>query len=394
MAGAAAWALGGCATRFPSVGSAYVGWQPGEMDIHFIHTGCGEQTFFVFPDGTTMLLDCGHSSRASRPDSLRRIPPMPNGTLRGGQWVSRYLQRVTDRREIDYVMVSHWHGDHTAGLPDVAKDFRFCRWLDHQYPHVGLHEQDADSSSIRFGKEFVPAAIARGMKAEPFAVGALNQIALLNDVAHRYDFEVRNLAANAVVWDGKGGVVDYGAEHVRATGKDKIEENQLSAAILIRYGGFTYYTGGDVEKSLRRLDGACLDLEAAVGRACGEVDVAKTNHHAFRAAMQAGFVREVRARAYLSSVWAVSQVNDKNLPVMTSRELYPGPRTVHFGCMPLETMEGFVGRPFVSDIAPAYGHKVVKVAPGGDSYEIFTLDARDENMTVLATSGVLASKGR
>ena len=31
---------------------SYQGWKPGELDIHFIQTGCGEQTFFVFPDGT------------------------------------------------------------------------------------------------------------------------------------------------------------------------------------------------------------------------------------------------------------------------------------------------------------------------------------------------------
>ena len=386
-------ALGGCRTA-SSVGSAYPGWNPGELDIHFIHTGVGEQTFFVFPDGTTMLLDCGHADRSRRPDSVRRIPARPNATLRGGQWVSRYLRRVTDRREIDYAMVSHWHGDHTDGIPDVARDFAFRHWLDHQYPLVGQHQQDADSTSIRLGREFVPAAVARGMKAESFAVGALNQIALRNDSAHRYDFEIRNLAANGVVWDGKDGSLDYAAEHVKASGRDRIEENQLSAAILIRYGGFVYYTGGDVEKTLRRADGSRVDIEAAVGRACGEVDVCKTNHHAFRAAMQAGFVSEVRARAYLSSVWSVSQVNDVNLPIMASRELYSGPRTVHFGCMPLETLEGFAGRPFVADIAPAYGHKVVKVAPGGGSYEIFTLDACDESMTVVAASGSVSSKGR
>ena len=43
----------------PCVGERYPGWRQGELDIHFIQTGTGEQTFFIFPDGTTMLLDCG-----------------------------------------------------------------------------------------------------------------------------------------------------------------------------------------------------------------------------------------------------------------------------------------------------------------------------------------------
>ena len=35
----------------PAVGERYPGWNPGELDIHFIQTGVGEQTFFIFPDG-------------------------------------------------------------------------------------------------------------------------------------------------------------------------------------------------------------------------------------------------------------------------------------------------------------------------------------------------------
>ena len=33
-------------------------WKLGEFQIHFIHTGAGESQFLIFPDGTTMLLDC------------------------------------------------------------------------------------------------------------------------------------------------------------------------------------------------------------------------------------------------------------------------------------------------------------------------------------------------
>ena len=52
-------------------GETYAGWRPGELDIHFIQTGCGEQSFFIFPDGTTMLVDCGDFYR---PQYLRHVP--------------------------------------------------------------------------------------------------------------------------------------------------------------------------------------------------------------------------------------------------------------------------------------------------------------------------------
>ena len=33
------------------VGKPYPGWKPGEMDLHFVYTGCGENMFYRLPDG-------------------------------------------------------------------------------------------------------------------------------------------------------------------------------------------------------------------------------------------------------------------------------------------------------------------------------------------------------
>ena len=373
----------GCRTA-DCVGRAYPGWNPGELDIHFIHTGVGEQTFLIFPDGTTMLLDCGYV-KARRPGYAEAIPPQPSGRLTGGEWVARYISRLTDRKEIDYVAVTHWHDDHVMGLADVAKAFRFRNWTDHQFPGIGLHNHDADPDSLRFAREFIPAARAKGMGTAPFEIGACGQFELLNDrMSRRYrDFEIRNLAANCVIWDGKDGRIDCAEPHVRATGKDGMQENQLSSSMRIRYGAFTYYTGGDTEGKLIGEDGKAFDWEGRVGAVAGAADVCKTNHHAFWNAMHAPFVKEIRARVYLSSVWSPNQVNDRNLPVIASRELYPGDRTIYHGFMPFGKLEELAGKPYLADFSPAQGHAVVKVAPGGWTYDVYTLTAADESMTVL-----------
>ena len=36
-------------------------WQEGCLDIHLINTGKGESTFYILPDGTTMLIDAASS---------------------------------------------------------------------------------------------------------------------------------------------------------------------------------------------------------------------------------------------------------------------------------------------------------------------------------------------
>lgn len=375
------------------VGGFCPGWRPGEFDIHFIHTGVGEQTFFIFPDGTTMLLDCGDTHHAKY---MKDVPPMPDHSRYGGEWTSRYIRRLISGREIDYVMASHWHGDHVGdlmfggkrtadgravcGIPLVGEYFRFRHYLDRRYPAMADDSLDPDPQALSLMREWLPRACAGGMQAHRFEVGALNQIRLLKNPAAFADFEVRNIAANAEVWDGKSGVVDYGKIHTAKTGK-RIHENRLSAVLRFRYGKFSYYTGGDAELTLIGADGKEFNFEAAIGRATGPVSVCKTNHHAGAFAMSPEFVREVRAKTYLSSVWQAKMVDRKSLSAMCSRELYPGDRIVCFGYVADCVRD--VAADYADCIPPVQGHTVVKVAPGGDTYRVFVLDASDESMRIL-----------
>ena len=376
------------------VGRVLPPWRKGELDIHFIHTGVGEQTFFIFPDGTTMLLDCGDTHHEKY---MRDVPPSPDGTRYGGEWVSRYIQRLISHREIDYAMVSHWHGDHTGdlafggkrttdgrivcGLPLVGEDFFFRHYFDHQYPKIGEHACDPDKGALKLMREWIPRTVADGMRAHRFEVGSDDQICLLHDAAAFPQFRVRNIAANGAVWDGVGGVVDAAATHVKRTGVDAIHENRLSSAIRIQYGRFSYYSGGDNELTMVGADGREFSWEGMVGRAAGPVDVCKTNHHAGVFGMRPEFIREVRAKAYLSSVWQAGMVDHKSLSTMCSRELYPGDRIVCFGDIA-------DGRRNVADaydgVVQPPGHAVVRVAPGGDTFRVFTLSTMDERMTVLS----------
>ena len=62
-------------------------WQEGWMDIHHIATGKGENSFFVFPDGTTMLVDLGDETNG------RFIcPAYPDASKSPAQWVAHYIR--------------------------------------------------------------------------------------------------------------------------------------------------------------------------------------------------------------------------------------------------------------------------------------------------------------
>ena len=160
---AAITALGGFRAAFAAdAGETLPAWRPGELELHFIYTGCGENMFYRLPDGTAILNDTGD---AYRPKDVAYTPLLPSPDRLGGDWVSRYIQRVYPEKVIDYLIFSHWHSDHIGhsgfglkstpemsyrfrvgrdgrkidGFLCVAEDFGFRRYLDHQYPERGTY---------------------------------------------------------------------------------------------------------------------------------------------------------------------------------------------------------------------------------------------------------------
>ena len=105
--------------------------------------------------------------------------------------------------------------------------------------------------------------------------------------------------------------------------------------------------------------------------------------------MSPEFCAAVRPQVWLSSVWQPRMVDHKSLKSMCSRELYPGVRYVCFGYVAEKVRD--VAAAYGADIAPA-GHAVVKVAPGGATFDVYSVAASDESMRVLARRSFVSGK--
>jgi len=404
----------------PEAGATLPAWKPGELELHFIYTGCGENMFYRFPDGTAMLNDTGEGYR---PKDVEYTPLLPSPERLGGDWVSRYVSRVYPEKVIDYLVFSHWHGDHVGhasfgvkktpecdwryrttadgrkidGFLCVAEDFGFRRYFDHQYPAEGRYK--THGCCLKLASEWFEEQRKKGLAVEPFKVGALDQIALLRDPEkYRGLFSIRNVCANGVLWDGKDGVRDFAAETVAATGKEHLPQNMLSMGFIVQYGKFRFWTGGDIQPSSMGQGFATKDgpvnYEAEVGKRVGPVNVCKTNHHGCGDAMCEEFVRSVRAQAYVSCVWSRWHVDRRTMERMTSRTIHPGfdPLVIP-NFMPKDRAKVYKDMPFMKNVPPETHdgvHVVVKVAPGGDAYKVYLVDARDESMRVRACFDRLA----
>src|SRR5688572_9829679 len=75
------------------VGQLLPPWQTGYLDIHHINTGHGDAAFYIFPDGTTMLLDAGEMDPTSpRANSPRNAKLHPNSSKRAYEWIADYIR--------------------------------------------------------------------------------------------------------------------------------------------------------------------------------------------------------------------------------------------------------------------------------------------------------------
>jgi hypothetical protein len=72
-------------------------WTPGQLEIHHINIGQGDSTLVVSPTGKSILLDAGESYWNSSADA---------------QTEGAYIQQVLGCKQLDYVLISHFHVDH------------------------------------------------------------------------------------------------------------------------------------------------------------------------------------------------------------------------------------------------------------------------------------------
>jgi competence protein ComEC len=82
------------------------------LQIYYIDTEGGQATLFVAPSGETLLVDVGNP---------------------GGRDTDRIMLALEDAgvKQIDHLVLTHYHGDHVGGLAEFAKRMPIKRFYDH-----------------------------------------------------------------------------------------------------------------------------------------------------------------------------------------------------------------------------------------------------------------------
>jgi beta-lactamase superfamily II metal-dependent hydrolase len=82
------------------------------LQIYYIDTEGGQSTLFVSPSGETLMVDAGNP---------------------GGRDTDRIMLAVADAgvKQIDHLVLTHYHGDHVGGLAELAKRIPIKHFYDH-----------------------------------------------------------------------------------------------------------------------------------------------------------------------------------------------------------------------------------------------------------------------
>jgi len=360
----------------------------------------------IFPDGTTMLIDCGDYDVPNRVE--RQTAVLPNRSKGAGEWTARYVKRVNPfGRKVDYWMLSHWHADHAgcetssarreerdgddwfvSGFAEAIDHLDFGKGFDRCWPNTDDPYPNKDLGCREFShivRTYRYLERHRGFRIDKFQVGAKNQVAMVRDPAAFPDFNVLNICGNGKILCRDGSVRDlYKDVFVPGFNSGWRVENGMSCGMILSYGKFRLYTAGDFQDFWKKPDGTQFETEDALGAELDRVDVAKTNHHG-AASMTETLVRALRARVWVSSVFATHNNDEGTLRRLSDRRLYPGDRVICPTVYPKKRREKDGNAEWTRDICRASfepSHVVVTVAPGGNDYTVAYVDAADESMTV------------
>lgn len=390
------------------IGQPLPKWERGYLDIHAVNTGQGECTMLILPDGTTMMIDAGECV----PTTPNLVAPKPDSVTPPYLTYAKYagnLLKQTGNKEMDYVLLTHFHTDHMGEVPKTApladnKAYKlsglagtchlvpFKKIVDRAYPEYTDSAAAIHPISKAFPnyRKFVDWQIKNnGVTAEKFIPGVASQFTLTHHPDAYPDFQIRNIAANGVVWTGVGEQCrNHFVDPSTLSPEEMADENQCSAVIRISYGPFDYYTGGDIPSVTPQ---PWQYLEIPIGDAVGPVDAMKSNHHMNYDSMGIPLLSRLRPQVIVVHTRKAQQPDIQVLRNIQSKtRAYKGEvKDVYSTNMHPATP--YYVYPNTQKMPAIQGHIVIRVLPGGKQFYVYSLDDESSDYKVMTINGPYTS---
>jgi beta-lactamase superfamily II metal-dependent hydrolase len=223
------------------VAAALLSAQTSNLDIYWIDVEGGGSTLIVTPEGQSLLVDTGNATPDDR-DAKRMLA----------------AAKAAGLSKIDFVLTTHFHGDHVGAAPALAKMIPIGQYLD--------HGDSIEADSPRSGPAWrAYADVAKG-KRTTLKVGDRLPLRGVESVVVSSNGEVLKNPVN-------GGAPNPFCQGAAQRDPDTTE-NQRSLGFLLTYGSFKFLDLGDLTWD-KEMELACP------ANKLGAVTLFQATHHGF-----------------------------------------------------------------------------------------------------------------
>jgi beta-lactamase superfamily II metal-dependent hydrolase len=394
-------------------------WKEGYLDIHHINTGRGVCTFTILPDGTTMMVDAGDLDDSpfeigARFWPLKITKPYPDSSKNSGEWIVDYMkQTYPSIKQLDYALITHFHGDHMGmikantktsatgkykltGITQVGDLIPIKMLIDRNSPNnnfpVNLFQYYKEDKSFLNLQDYINYQSKNGLIATTLQVGSANQITLKNTPKKFPDFKVIGVKANGTIWTGTGNqTFEYFTADTVLDNQQKFNENPLSLAIKLTYGKFDYFTGGDNTGLMGYGLPSWFDVETPMAKAVGKVEVTTLNHHGNRDGTNENFLRSLQPNVVVEQTWCSDHPGQEVMQRLLSNHIYSGEKNI-FATNIQDVTKHTLGFWFTQGYKSMFGHIIIRVLPGGNSYYVFIAETINGKVQITKTFGPYQSQ--
>lgn len=230
------------------------------LDIYFIDTEGGQATLYVSPTGETLLVDTGNAGERD----LGRILEVFN---------------VAGVKQIDHLFLTHYHGDHYGGIPELSKRLSIKRFYDH-----GESVEKDRPNIAKFVAAY--AEIVRGgtrtivKPGDRIAFAGTDTQVVISD---------GNVLKTPIPKAPGAGRTNAACDSFKPREEPKVDDNHQSAGFVLAYGAFRMLNLGDFTWN-REFTLMCPN------NPIGTVDLYLTSHHGLDQSGSAVVVHGVQPR--------------------------------------------------------------------------------------------------
>jgi len=198
------------------------------LDIYFIDVEGGQSTLLVTPKGDSLLIDTGWAGNGM-PDSR---PGEPSKSRDANRIVA--AARDAGIKQIDYVLITHFHSDHDGGVTELAQLMPILHFIDHGSLPVEAEKDAATKNAF----DAYLAVRNKGPHIEPRPGDRLP----LEDI----DAVIVSSAASTIAKPFPGaGELNAACGRSSPPPLDSIE-NPRSTGIVVAFGKFRFLDVGDL----------------------------------------------------------------------------------------------------------------------------------------------------